>query len=92
MYIKNIELKKKKCISSYLSYILAAHVMYYYFKQLNTILSKIKPDEKLKFIILKEQCQSLLAVINSLNLVNEKSRYLMIKYENNSEEYNNVNN
>ncbi|ORX51011.1 hypothetical protein BCR36DRAFT_325982 [Piromyces finnis] len=66
----------------------AALVMYYYFKQLNSILLNIQSDEKLKFIILREQSQSLLAVINSLSLVNEKSRYLMIKCETSLDELN----
>jgi len=67
--------------------------MYDYYRKLNSIFMKTTPDDKLKFIILKEQSQSLLSVINSLNLVNEKSRYLMIKQENDIDELNtNVNN
>eukprot|EP00833_Pecoramyces_ruminatium_P010237 jgi/Orpsp1_1/1184269/evm.model.c7180000088814.1 len=66
----------------------AAHVMYNYYRQLSVILSKIKSDEKLKFTIIKEQSQSLLTVINSLHLINEKSRYLMIKRNNDSNELN----
>jgi hypothetical protein len=65
----------------------AAHVMYNYYRLLSGILSKIKPDEKLKFTILKEQSQSLLTVINSLNLINEKSRYIMIKHSDEDNEY-----
>jgi len=61
--------------------------MYNYYRLLSGILSKIKPDEKLKFTILKEQSQSLLTVINSLNLINEKSRYIMIKHSDEDNEY-----
>jgi len=62
--------------------------MYNYNRLLSLILSRIEPDEKLKFTILKEQSQSLLTAINSLQLVNEKSRYLMIKHTEENNEFN----